>query len=152
MRFLSPFAASVLLGCMLSANAQQLAPAAVYKVQLELQPDAGASNRTIKRFTLLVQPARTSIFKAIDSIPMEAGTGSNTIDVGTSVECGIEESEGRFKLHGNLEISQITGTVNLNGVAQPIVGQRKLAFHQTVESGKPTLISKLLTATVTKSD
>lgn len=83
---------------------------------------------------------------------MEIRTGRDTINVGTSIECDIEESEGRFKLHGNLEISQITGTVNLNGVVQPIVGQRKLAFDKPVEPGKPTLISKLLTATVTKAD
>jgi hypothetical protein len=43
-------------------------------------------------------------------------------------------------LHGNINLTSITGQVNLSAVSQPIIGQRRMAFNTTVELGSPTVI------------
>jgi hypothetical protein len=151
MRFCSVVAAIVLAGGALSAFAQSVAPT-VYKVQLELKPDAGTSSQPNMRFALLVQQSRQSVFKAVDAVQVEGTPASSTIDVGTTITCTIDEADGKLRLHGNLEISKVTGSADLGGVAQPIIGQRKLKFDTVVEPGTPTPAGKLLTAIVTRAD
>ena len=151
MRFCSPLSAIVLAGCTLSAYAQSATPA-VYKVQLELKSSTGTASEPSMHFALLVQQSRPGIFKAVDAIPVEGNPALSTIDVGTSIECTIDESDGKLRLHGSLEVSKVTGSADSGGIAQPIIGQRRLTFDTLVEPGAPTPAGKLLTAIVTRAD
>ena len=152
MKLSLPLTAAVLFGAALSAPAQQAAPAPVYRVQFELQPDSGTKNLPTRHFTMLVQQSRTGILQAIDTMPVETGGAPATVDVGATIECSVKESEGKFQLHANLEVSRIAGMVNTGGIAQPIVAQKKLSINKTVEPGAATQVTDVLSATVTKVD
>jgi hypothetical protein len=152
MKFSSTPIAALLFSCALSIHAQQTTSSVGYKVQLDLQPDTVAKNQPTQHFTLFVQQSRAGILKAIDSVPVETNAATTTIDVGVSIECTVQESEGKLKLQGNLDVSRITGNVNLGAIAQPIIVQRKLVFDTALQLGAPTQVAKLLAATVTKAN
>jgi len=151
MRF-SSLACAILLGCTLAAYGQQSAPPTLYKVQLDLQPEPGSKDQPTRHFTLFVSPSRTAWFKAIDTLPIEATDRADTISVGDSIECTVQESGDKLQLRGVLEHSKITGTVNLGTISQPVVAQKKLSFDTAIDPGKLTQIATLLSVTITKAD
>ncbi|MEO8663139.1 MAG: cohesin domain-containing protein, partial [Bryobacteraceae bacterium] len=66
-------------------------------------------------------------------------------DVGVNVDLtprihGADE----VTLHCELEISSIKDTINLGGLSQPIIGQRKLAVDIRVKDGQATIVGGLM--------
>jgi general secretion pathway protein D len=85
-----------------------------------------------------------------------AGTGATSvnalvntqftyIDVGVNVEMTPRVHEnGEVSLHIELEISSVTGQVNLGGVNEPIIGQRKVVHDIRVREGEVSLLGGLM--------
>src|ERR1051326_1523905 len=92
------------------------------------------------------QPTATGSFQ-----PGIGGVGINPlvntqftyIDVGVNVELQTRVFDsGEVYLHLDLDISSVTGHVNLGGIDQPIIGQRKVSQEVRVREGQPTQIGR----------
>jgi general secretion pathway protein D len=101
------------------------------------------------------QPTATGSFQ-----PGVGGVGINPlvntqftyIDVGVNVELQTRVFDnGEVFLHVELDISSVTGHVNLGGIDQPIIGQRKVSQEVRVREGSPTLLGGLTRQQDTKT-
>src|SRR5664279_4509277 len=93
------------------------------------------------------QPTATGSFQ-----PGIGGVGINPlvntqftfIDVGVNVEITPRvHDNGDVSLHVDLDISSVTGHVNLGGVDQPIIGQRKISHDIRMPDGAMQLLGGL---------
>jgi len=67
------------------------------------------------------------------------------IDVGVNVEITPRVHEnGEVSMHVDIDISAVNGTVNLGGISQPIIGQRKISHDLRVKEGEVSLIGGLI--------
>jgi general secretion pathway protein D len=68
------------------------------------------------------------------------------LDVGTNVEVTPHVHEnGEISLILDLDISTVTGQVNLGGINEPIIGQRKIHEDLRLREGEVSLLGGLLT-------
>ena len=93
------------------------------------------------------QPTATGSFQ-----PGIGGVGINPlvntqfsfIDVGVNVEITPRvHDNGDISLHIDLDISSVTGQVNLGGIDQPIIGQRKISHDIRMADGAVQLLGGL---------
>jgi general secretion pathway protein D len=101
------------------------------------------------------QPTATGSFQ-----PGIGGVGINPlvntqftfIDVGVNVEivCRVHDN-GDVSMHVDLDISSVTGHVNLGGIDQPIIGQRKVSHDIRMPEGAVQLLGGLTKYQETKS-
>ncbi|MCX6626918.1 MAG: cohesin domain-containing protein [Candidatus Solibacter sp.] len=71
-------------------------------------------------------------------------TQFNFIDVGVNVEITPRvHDNGDVSLHIDLDISSVTGHVNLGGIDQPIIGQRKISHDIRMPEGGVQLLGGL---------
>jgi general secretion pathway protein D len=91
--------------------------------------------------------------------PGVAGVGVNPlvntqftyIDVGVNVDLLTHvHDNGDISLHIELDISNIAGTVNLGGINEPIIGQRKVTHDIRLREGEVNLIAGLINTTDSK--
>jgi len=91
--------------------------------------------------------------------PGVAGVGVNPlvntqftyIDVGVNVNLLAHvHDNGDISLHIELDISNIAGTVNLGGINEPIIGQRKVTHDIRLREGEVNLIAGLVNTSDTK--
>ncbi len=74
------------------------------------------------------------------------------IDVGVNVEITPRVHEnGDVSLHVDLDISSVTGYVNLGGINQPIIGQRKISHDIRMPEGAVQLLGGLTKYQETKT-
>ncbi|MEO8595526.1 MAG: cohesin domain-containing protein [Candidatus Solibacter sp.] len=101
------------------------------------------------------QPTATGSFQ-----PGVGGVGINPlvntqftfIDVGVNVEMTPRvHDNGDVSLHIDLDISSVTGHVNLGGIDQPIIGQRKISHDIRMPEGAVQLLGGLTKYQETKS-
>jgi general secretion pathway protein D len=92
--------------------------------------------------------------------PGVAGVGVNPlvntqftyIDVGVNVDMQTHvHDNGDISLHMELDISNIAGTVNLGGINEPIIGQRKVTHDIRLREGEVSLIAGLINTTDSKT-
>ncbi|HTP34336.1 MAG TPA: cohesin domain-containing protein [Candidatus Acidoferrales bacterium] len=93
------------------------------------------------------QPTATGSFQ-----PGIGGVGINPlvntqftyIDVGVNVEMQTRvHDNGEVSIHVDLDISAVTGQVNLGGISQPIIGQRKVSHDIRMKEGEVELLAGL---------
>ena len=95
------------------------------------------------------QPTATGSFgSAIGSVGVGMSPLMNTqftfIDVGVNVEITPRvHDNGDVSLHVDLDISSVTGHVNLGGIDQPIIGQRKISHDIRMPDGAVQLLAGL---------
>ena len=150
--------AAALLGYLLPLHAQEKqdsdAPA-VYQVEFNIRDGGEGTAQPNQHYAMLIDESRQGVFQAGRRVPEVVGSLQGPyIDVGVKIQCSVRESNGKVALSGSIERSEIGGTVSIGGVSEPIVGQRKIVFHTSVEPGKPTVIAgaakEQVEATVTK--
>ncbi len=67
------------------------------------------------------------------------------IDVGVNVEITPRVNDnGDVSMHVDLDISSVTGQVNLGGINQPIIGQRKISHDIRMHEGEVNLLGGLI--------
>jgi general secretion pathway protein D len=67
------------------------------------------------------------------------------IDVGVNVELTPRVNDnGDVSMHVDLDISSVTGQVNLGGINQPIIGQRKISHDIRMHEGEVNLLGGLI--------
>jgi len=88
---------------------------------------------------MLIDESRRAAFQAASRVPIGGGS-PEYVDVGTNIELGVHASDGKVTLDGAIELSSITGQVNIGAITEPIIGQRKMAFNTAVVLATPTTI------------
>jgi general secretion pathway protein D len=74
------------------------------------------------------------------------------IDVGVNVDLTPRVHEnGEISMHAEIEISNVSGTVNLGGIDQPIIGQRKVIHDIRMRDGEVNLLGGLINQQDTKT-
>jgi general secretion pathway protein D len=74
------------------------------------------------------------------------------IDVGVNVDITPHiHSDHEVTLKMSLEVSSVTGNVNIGGISQPTIGQRKVEEQARLGDGEVSLIAGILQDTDTKS-
>lgn len=74
------------------------------------------------------------------------------IDVGVNVDITPHiHSDHEITLKMSLEISSVTGNVNIGGISQPTIGQRRIEEQARLGDGEVSLIAGILQDTDTKS-
>jgi hypothetical protein len=112
---------------------------AVYRVEFDIRSAIDVPAPPSRHFSMLLDESRKAVVQAADRVPLPGGS-PGYVDVGAVIECTVQESGGKADLRGTIELTSITGYVNLSAISQPIIGQRKLAYHATVELGTPAVI------------
>lgn len=121
---------AVLAGCLLPAHAE------VYRVEFVVH-DPAPAKPVAQRFTLLVDEARAGIFQ--EGVAVSADP---PLDTGSSVECTVHTVGAQVAIAGTLNVSKVVGFIDLGRIRQPIIDHVKLAFHKTVDPGRPSPISE----------
>jgi general secretion pathway protein D len=67
------------------------------------------------------------------------------LDVGVNVEITPRVNDnGDVSMHVDIDISNVTGSVNLGGINQPIIGQRKISHDIRMHEGEVNLLGGLI--------
>ena len=109
-----------------------------YKVEFDVRDGLEATTHPSMHYTMLLDESRKAVFEAMSRVPSEHSTPPY-VDVGTKIELTVHDSDGKITLDGSIELSSITGHVCL-GLCMPLIGQRKVTFHTTVDLETPTVI------------
>jgi hypothetical protein len=142
MRISVALIAAAFLGYLLPVHAQQgreSSGPAVYKVEFDIRDGSDGAIPPSQHFSMLIDESRKGVFQAANRVPVATGS-PQYVDVGVNIECTVQESEGKAALRGGIELTSITGQVNLSAISQPIIRQRKSTFNVTVELSSPTVI------------
>jgi hypothetical protein len=126
-----------------------------YKVEFQIRDRSEGATEPVQHFTLTIDETGKGTLRATKRVA--AGTPSQDVEVGAIIQCGVQESGGKAAVHGEIELSRITGVAVLGAISQPIIGQRKLAFDVTVSLSTPTIVvddgkTNEVQATVTKAN
>jgi general secretion pathway protein D len=74
------------------------------------------------------------------------------IDVGVNIEVTPRvHPDGDISLKGTVDVSQITGTSNIGGINQPVIGQKKTEIDVRLKEGEPNILAGLIERTDTKN-
>jgi hypothetical protein len=133
--------ATALIAATLLISAVQLrsqSGPAVYKVEFDIRNGGEGKDQSVQHYSMLLDESRKGVFQAANRVPVPGST--ETVDAGVKIECIVQASGGKAALQGDIELTAITGYVNLSAISQPIIGQRKMTFQKTVELGTPTLV------------
>jgi hypothetical protein len=114
-----------------------------YKVEFTIK-DGGL------HYSMPIDESRKAVFQAGSRVP--DGCGSQFVDTGANIELTAHASDGKVVLVGVIDLSSITGHVNLSSICEPIIGQRKIVFSTAVELGKRTRLQDDVEAVVTKAE
>jgi general secretion pathway protein D len=94
------------------------------------------------------QPTATGSFQpGIGGVGINplVNTQFNYLDVGVNVELQPRvHDNGDVSMHIDLDISSVTGHVNLGGIDQPIIGQRKISHDVRMHEGEVNLLGGLI--------
>ena len=122
-----------------------------------------SNTKVIQRPEVRVMDSEKASVKIGDRIPIATGSfqsgfgGSvNTqfqyLDVGVNIDVTpYVHADNEVTLKMSLEISSVTGTVNIGGFSQPEIGQRKIDHTARLKDGEVNLIAGILNDTETQS-
>ncbi len=111
----------------------------VYKVELNIRDGIEGKPHSSLHYALLVDESRKATFQAASRVPIDSGS-PQYVDVGVNLALTVHASDGKVILSGAIELTDITGYINLSSITEPIIGQRKMEFNATVELEKPSVI------------
>jgi general secretion pathway protein D len=122
-----------------------------------------SNSKLIQNPEIRVLDNEKATLKIGDRVPISTGTfqsglsgGVNTqfqyLDVGVNIDITPHiHSEGEVTLKMVLEISSVTGTQNIGGISQPIIGQRRIEHEARLKDGEVNLIGGILEDSETRS-
>ena len=74
------------------------------------------------------------------------------LDVGVNIDITPKvHANGEVTLKITMDISSVTGTSNIGGISQPVIGQRKIEHEVRLKEGEVNLLGGMLEDTQTKS-
>ena len=74
------------------------------------------------------------------------------LDVGVNIDITPKvHANGEVTLKVSMDISSVTGTSNIGGISQPIIGQRKIEHEVRLKEGEVNMLGGMLEDSQTKS-
>ncbi len=130
---------------------------ATYRLEIDIRDTTPASSQPRRHYSLVVDESRNGIFQAANRVPQAASAPEGPYyDIGTKLECMVHPAGDKVELQGTIELSEMGGTVSIGRITEPIIGQMKMAFHQSVAPGVAVQIYAAgrlqVEATVTRLD
>ena len=100
-------------------------------------------------------PVATGSFGAaggIGGVSALVNTQFQYLDVGVNIDITPHiHSENEVTLKMTLEVSSVSGTQNIGGISQPVIGQRRIEHETRLEDGEVNLVGGILEDTETHS-
>ena len=147
----------------------------LYHVEINFRDGNDTGAVTDRRYSLLAIDSRKAVFKVGSKSPAVSGStqaeaGNNAVstqitylDVGVNIDCVVAAAGARVALHGNLDLSTISGVDQVApGIRNPVIRQTKLDLDAVLDFGKPTVLAAIddpitarklqVEATVTKAN
>ena len=113
--------------------------APVYKVEFTLNSGAAGNPQPSLRYIVLAYESHKAMAQVINAVP--TGCGSDPLhDISASIELTLHASGDKIAIDGVIDLTSVTGQVNLSSICEPIIGQRKIAFNTRLEPGKPVTL------------
>jgi general secretion pathway protein D len=115
-----------------------------------------SNSKLIQNPEIRVLDNEKATLKIGDRVPISTGSfqsglsgGVNTqfqyLDVGVNIDITPHiHSGGEVTLKMGLEISSVTGTQNIGGISQPVIGQRRIEHETRLKDGEVNLIGGIL--------
>lgn len=115
-----------------------------------------SNSKIIQNPEIRVLDNEKASLKIGDRVPISTGSftsglsgGVNTqfqyLDVGVNIDITPHvHADGEVTLKMSLEISSVTGTQNIGGINQPIIGQRRIEHNARLKDGEVNLIGGIL--------
>jgi general secretion pathway protein D len=97
-------------------------------------------------------PIATGSFGSGGGYSAVVNTQFQYLDVGVNIDIVPRiHSEGEVTLQMTLEISSVTGSQNIGGVTQPVIGQRRIEHETRLQDGEVNLVGGFLEESDTQS-
>ena len=97
-------------------------------------------------------PIATGSFGSGGGYSAVVNTQFQYLDVGVNIDIVPRiHSEGEVTLQMTLEISSVTGSQNIGGVTQPVIGQRRIEHQTRLQDGEVNLVGGFLEESETQS-
>jgi len=100
-------------------------------------------------------PVATGSFGAaggVGGVSALVNTQFQYLDVGVNIDVTPHiHSENEVTLKMTLEVSSVSGTQNIGGISQPIIGQRRIEHETRLQDGEVNLVGGILEDTETQS-
>ena len=135
---------------------------ATYKVELNIRDSSDPAAKAGRHYMLLMDAGRKTVLKMGARVPVattsvQPGTGSapinplvstqyQYIDVGVTIECLLNDVDGRIAITGDLNFVSVmehAGAARPANPSNPTLNQTRLDLDAAVEPGKPTVIAAI---------
>jgi len=114
---------------------------AFYKVEFTVHDGSIFAHQGDSHYTMMVDESRPGLLQALTRVPPEAGATVSVIaEVGAKIECSVHDASGMAALEGSLNISSLSGFVNLASLSEPIIAERKVSFKAVLTPGVSTMV------------
>ncbi|HUB81128.1 MAG TPA: hypothetical protein VMB03_20135 [Bryobacteraceae bacterium] len=110
-----------------------------YKVEFTINDGTAANPQPSRRYSMLVDESRKAAFQALGDVFNNCGS-PQSIDTGAKIELTLHSSGDKVAIEGSIDLSSVTGIGNVGSLCEPIIGERKIAFHTKLDLGKPATL------------
>jgi hypothetical protein len=138
------------------------ADAGVYRVDFNIHDGSDTAEKTGRRYTIMIEANDKGVFRVGQKVPyatgsFQPGTGSgvtplvstqyNYAEVGVSIDCRLNEINGKVRLRAQLDLSTLLqhdkSPATPSMPPMPIIGQLKVEVNAVVTPGKPTMVASI---------
>jgi hypothetical protein len=120
-----------------------------YKVEIHISDAADASSKAGRRYTILVDSARSSVMRVGNRVPYVTATIPTTqyqyLEEGLNLDCRIRESSGKVVLSVDLDLStpSVFGKTDGASAPTPTIATTRMNVSGVVVPGKATQIAAI---------
>ncbi|HEX3744095.1 MAG TPA: hypothetical protein VHW09_09195 [Bryobacteraceae bacterium] len=114
---------------------------AVYQVNFAIDDDRAATPQPVLHYSMPLGESRKAVFEALGGVPNPCGSPLY-LDAGTKIELTLRPSGDRVAIEGAIDLSSVTGHVNLGSLCEPILGHRKIVLHADLGLGKQVKLAR----------
>ena len=132
------------LGAVASAEENLVAksgPPHLYRVDLNLLESSDGKKVGIHSYSMVVTDRDSGSIRMGSNLPFSAAAGSVTRhDVGTFINCNVNEQEGVILLRTSFEVSELTSAAASDPKLGPVTHKLSFATTSVTTSGKPATV------------
>jgi hypothetical protein len=143
--------AAALLVPVAAAYAQDVREIGVYKMEFTLRDSTDPLAKSGRKYSLLINGGNKAVMKVGNRVPATTGgTGGigqgggqfTYLDIGVNIECIVEERNGKYLVHADLDMSTVVPAEKSgSGLPNPTISQIRISINTTLLPGKPTMVA-----------
>jgi hypothetical protein len=137
------------------------ADSSLYKIEFNIHDSSDTAAKVGRRYVIMIEGGEKGVFRVGQKVPYATGsfhpgggstgvsplvsTQFNYADVGVSIDCRLNEVNGKARVRATLDLSTVVQQDK--GAApmppMPIIGQLKVEVNAVVGLGKPTMVASI---------